>query len=355
MVLLSCEDDFLKDTILPRASSAIISANSVDVKVDDESVKRLSGELAESFTSGNLLSLKSWKDCELHPWENNDGTANFIFLMDLLNFSFWHDDNDNPYTVKYNGKLYTGYWSLLASLRIAEKEGKNLSDASVMATITEEELGNIFRSETTASIPMLKERTAVLNEDGAALLKWFNGSFATCIRSCKNDAMQLVRIIVDKFKSFRDVCVYNNQKLSILKRAQILVSDIWCCFEGRGLGEFKNIHELTMFADYRVPQALEYFGVLKYSKKLKEILDRGDILQSGCLLELEIRGCSIASVEQLTNEVKGIVKNSNIDGAEALCDSINAVTIDYYLWNYAKKHKEALKHLPIHKVRTIFY
>lgn len=347
--------DFLDDYVLPRKSSEIIAANSADVKVNDEAVQILSHELAKYFTSSDRISLKSWKDCELHPWEKTDQTANFVFLMDLLNFSFWPDDPDNPFTVKFNGKLYTGYWSLLAALRTAQVEGKDICDATVMSTITETELANIFRSETTAGVPMLAERVAVLNQDGAALLKWFNGSFANCIRSCNRDAAQLVRVIADKFHSFRDICVFQNQKLSILKRAQILVADIWCCFEGKGLGEFHNIEVLTMFADYRVPQALEFFGVLQYSSKLKEILDRGDILDSGCLLEKEIRGCSIAGVERLTSHVKTIVKESNPEDVDALCRLINPVTIDHFLWNYAKKHKDAMKHLPIHKIRTIFY
>ena len=37
----------------------------------------------------------------------------------------------------------------------------------------------------------------------------------------------------------------------ILKRAQILVADIWGCYQGQGLGQFDDIDELTMFADYR--------------------------------------------------------------------------------------------------------
>jgi len=37
----------------------------------------------------------------------------------------------------------------------------------------------------------------------------------------------------------------------ILKRAQILVADLWACFEGQGLGAFADIDAITMFADYR--------------------------------------------------------------------------------------------------------
>ena len=46
-----------------------------------------------------------------------------IFLVDLLNFSFWSDlDRDDTgncpdrFTVSFNNQLYTGYWSLCAAI-----------------------------------------------------------------------------------------------------------------------------------------------------------------------------------------------------------------------------------------------
>lgn len=39
--------------------------------------------------------------------------------------------------------------------------------------------------------------------------------------------------------------------VSFYKRAQILIADIWACFEGKTFGEFLDIDSLTMFADYR--------------------------------------------------------------------------------------------------------
>lgn len=43
-----------------------------------------------------------------------------------------------------------------------------------------------------------------------------------------------------------------NFEVKFLKRAQILVADIWACFEGKDIGYFNDIDEaITMFADYR--------------------------------------------------------------------------------------------------------
>ena len=55
-------------------------------------------------------------------------------------------------------------------------------------------------------------------------------------------------------------------RVTFHKRAQIFISDLWSLFKGEGLGRFDDISTLTMFADYRVPQSLQYFGVMKYSE-----------------------------------------------------------------------------------------
>lgn len=55
--------------------------------------------------------------------------------------------------------------------------------------------------------------------------------------------------------------------------------------------------ELTMFADYRVPQALAYLGALHYSSKLMKSLRSNPILPSGCPLEMELRGFSIKACD----------------------------------------------------------
>jgi hypothetical protein len=34
---------------------------------------------------------------------------------------------------------------------------------------------------------------------------------------------------------------------------------------------------------------------------------------------------------------------------------INAISIDFYLWDYAKANAAAMQHIPIHKTSSIFY
>lgn len=81
--------------------------------------------------------------------------------------------------------------------------------------------------------------------------------------------------------------------VTFYKRAQILIADLWGCFEGVGPGYFSDIDSITMFADYRVPQVLKYYNAIEYSDDLKSFLKRNALLSSGARYEVEIRAASI--------------------------------------------------------------
>ena len=70
---------------------------------------------------------------------------------------------------------------------------------------------------------------------------------------------------------------------------------MWGCFEGTGPGYFADIDEITMFADYRVPQVLKYYNAIEYSDDLKSFLKRNALLSSGARYEIEIRAASIVA------------------------------------------------------------
>ena len=101
-------------------------------------------------------------------------------------------------------------------------------------------------------------------EIGEVLMEKYQGSFINCLKNCNKSAMELLKTVVSDFKCFDDTHDFHGEKVSIHKRAQILVADLWQLFEGNGLCEFSDIDEITMFADYRVPQSLQYFEALQY-------------------------------------------------------------------------------------------
>jgi len=101
-----------------------------------------------------------------------------------------------------------------------------------------------------------------------------------------------VNLLARDFPSFRDEFPFHGRRKPIrfLKRAQILVADLWACFQGEGHGAFKDIDKITMFADYRLPQILSSLGCIYYSPKLDMAVRQKQVLESGGNWEMQLRG-----------------------------------------------------------------
>jgi len=87
-----------------------------------------------------------------------------------------------------------------------------------------------------------------MSPDIANTVKEFYGSFVTCIEEANGSAGALVNLLVDNFPCFRDVARFESKTIRFYKRAQILVADLWACFEGTGYGRFHDIDSITTFA-----------------------------------------------------------------------------------------------------------
>ena len=59
--------------------------------------------------------------------------------------------------------------------------------------------------------------------------------------------------MAESFPCFRDETSFQGRRVRLYKRAQILVADLWACFNGEGLGEFHDIDKITMFAGASQP------------------------------------------------------------------------------------------------------
>jgi hypothetical protein len=97
--------------------------NSIDVALDREQTEA-AAETIWKMMQERHYSMKTWSTHELHPKTKDEKTVDFIFTMDLLNFSFWSErDEAMRFCIEYRGKRWTGYWSLVAALQRALDEG----------------------------------------------------------------------------------------------------------------------------------------------------------------------------------------------------------------------------------------
>ncbi|KAJ2758983.1 hypothetical protein IWQ56_005859 [Coemansia nantahalensis] len=339
------------------ASAQFINARSSDVSVPEDGVRQAAQEIMGQMTRTGY-STAEWKKHALLPSVADSAALEWIFVADALNFSFWptRARREEQYTVTLDGVAYRGYWSLCAAINRALREGIDMTDAQCLADMTLERLAHVFRTDdprTQEPIPMLDDRLQVVREAGQVLLAKYGGRFANVVAECAGSAQRLVELVVRDFASFRDEHQFAGQTVCLYKRAQILVADVWACFEGRGLGCFDDIDHITMFADYRVPQALCHFGALQYSPRLRAHLEQSeaavrrgdapDMLPSGHPWEVEIRGNSIWAVQRIRQHI--------LDAGT----SVNAILLDFYLWDYAKEHAADMSAIPIHHTRSIFY
>lgn len=364
-------------------NAQFIYNNSVDVAVDMRSTKQAAQAVLAEMEKREY-STKTWSEHELHPKAKDESTVNFIFTMDVLNFSFWSDKSDEErFAVVYKGKRWTGYWSLVALLQRALEQGIPITSPEFWIdeeNCTDDVLRAVFMSGTEEEIALFDERIRCLREAGRILEEEFDGSVVTLIEDAKNSAAGLVNLLADKFPCFRDEGTFERKKVRFLKRAQIFVADLWAAFEGEGYGDFNDIDKITIFAgelllylhssniadqtlDYRIPQMLHSLGIIWYCPPLENKIRRLEVIESGHSWEMQIRGikfpktaacyvtdhcigCSIWGVELLRQEIVKLKPDAKI----------NAILIDFFLYDMAKeKEQEEAEIIPHHRTRSIWY
>ncbi|XP_066587382.1 queuosine 5'-phosphate N-glycosylase/hydrolase [Prorops nasuta] len=336
-------------TLSPKESAKLIARLAKHVIIEEEGVKNAACSILEGLKDHSIHS-GSFSQKDFHPKPDNPRAADWIFILDTLNFSFWVDEESRRWTV--NGQ--SGYFGLCTAIKKAIDAGIPIIDPKYYSVIKKEEFEKIFLSDDgITKIPLINERVHNLHEAGQVLLKKYQGTFAECIKSCGRSAQKLLKLIVDEFESYRDEADYQGYRVSFYKRAQILVGDIWACFKEKGLGEFNDIESITMFADYRVPQVLVHFGAMRYNNPFMDKLNSNIELTNGSEEEVEIRGCSIEVVERIRDEVKDLIQR--YPDLKLKESDVNSILIDHFLWDYRRRHAEELDSIPYHKTRTIYY
>ncbi len=243
-----------------------------------------------------------------------------------------------------------------------------------------EEGEDFYKDDAVYSVPNIEERCRLIIEMGQSLLTFHCGSATHFISKANKSADMLVHLILQSFPGFRDTSVHNNRWVAFYKRAQILVADLWAALGGvpqqndhkdddekieRTILDhcyFYDMDKITTFADYRVPQLLRHLDVLQYSLELSRQVDDKIELVPFCADELYIRAATVVAVDELVDRVKMKLReksksnedpNLSLVGLQA--ENVNAVKMDWYLWNIGEKLDRNKSLGPHHRVKTIFY
>lgn len=322
--------DSRADPLKVLATTAAVVKRAEFVKLD----------LKRAQTVAQVLSLRpvpvpDW-NFEYHYFDNSERTVTYIFLLDALNFCFW---GEPKWTVKHVHGDVDGYWALAAALKYAAEHDPKFLDAETLAAIAPETLARVVRGN--VEIPLFIERWRNTQELGRVLRDHFGGSAARLVETANGDAAKLARLVADNISSFQDTTVYHAQSVHFFKRAQILAGDLFGSFGGKKWGSFKNLGDLTAFADYKLPQILRAWGILSYAPELARRVDLKKPLAKDSAEEIEIRAGMIWAVELLR------------DALTQFGRELNSVQMDWFLWESSQGAVKGMK--PYHRVRTTYY
>ena len=330
--------------VLTSTREVVLQARSVSLK--HTAIQQLARQLISSSKSPAgtepISSLAGWP-ARYHFFDGTQRTVNWMLLLDALNFCFWGEKGQERWRISYQGEILNGYWAEAAALRRAVDEDKPLWDARYLSNIERQELAFIFRglSSDTPEIPLFEERLRITREVGQVLLKDFEGQFSHLVERTRQSGVKLALALSEHFSSFRDLTTYASREVRFLKRAQICVADLHGAFNGQSWGTFTDLDQLTIFADYKLPQVLRHYGALVYTSELAEKVDHQEQLSPGGTEEVEIRAATIWVCELLKRAAMRL-------GAH----SLTAAEIDQWLWHLGQ---DADHMLPYHRVRTIYY
>lgn len=320
----------LPDPLGIRTATRAVLARARWVRLDPTGLDRLAAALPFP-----LPDLPSW-DHPLHWRGTPEQTANYVLLLDALNFCFWGEPR---WRIHYQGRAYDGYWALAAALRRALDAGQPLYDPRYLASLDDEDLAALFAGD--ATIPLLHLRIAHIREVAHGLLQHTGGTFLSIVRQVNGSAIALVREVVRLFPCFDDVARYDELWVPFSKRAQLLCTDLAGAFRGEEPARFRDLDQLTAFADYKLPQVLRWFGALRYEPDLAHRVDAKQEIPAGSPEEVEIRAATIAAVDELVVRLQST-------GQRAA-----PWQIDWALWQLGQTLPSHAP--PYHRTRTPFY
>ena len=306
------------------AKSEKIMRRAKDVKIHRAKTTKIASIIGKQIKKKNLLTAS-----QFGVIDQTDNGAQLVFLEDTVNFCFWPSRGEPKWQVQNeNKKLTDGWVALTMCFRRALASGVPILGTDYIQRASLQDWQKFFQGENSVEIPLFSKRVANLREAAKVLQAKYDGHFKNVILVSKRNAVKLVKLISRDFPSFRD---------PFLKRAQIIVYDIYLMFEGKNRGNLKNIDKLTAFADYKLPQILRELGVLEYSQNLANKVDSQQEIPSGTAQEEEIRAATIIAVELFKQHLPNIISPQ----------------IDNVLWSLSQNNRFTPR--PYHRTRTIFY
>lgn len=293
-----------------------------------EHVKINYNKLDEFIKNIDCNNLKNW--LMFNPYNLLDLDIeiiiNLLLVFECICYSFW---GEPKLTIETEEGYKDGSDAPLYIMINYVKKSNNVD----FSEISFDEFKHLLKGN--VNIPLLKERYETITEVSKIVNEKMNGNFYNYIKNLSSD-VELLDLIVNSFKTFKDERTYNGKTIYFYKLAQLLTSDILHIREY--LENVKvDYSNLIGCADYKIPQTLRALGIIEYDYELSNIVDARQELEISSKYEVEIRASQIVVIDYIKSKLK----------------NVNSIDINDYLFTYSKKVKNIVR--PYHLCRNTNY
>lgn len=293
-----------------------------------EHVKINYNKLDEFIKNIDCNNLKNW--IMFNPYNlldlDIDKIINLLLVFECICYSFW---GEPKWTIETEEGYKDGSDALLYIMINYVKKSNNVD----FSEISFDEFKHLLKGN--VNIPLLKERYETITEVSKIVNEKMNGNFYNYIKNLSSN-VELLDLIVNSFKTFKDERTYNGKTIYFYKLAQLLTSDILHIREY--LENVKvDYSNLIGCADYKIPQTLRALGIIEYDYELSNIVDARQELEFSSKYEVEIRASQIVVIDYIKSKLK----------------NVNSIDINDYLFTYSKKVKNIVR--PYHLCRNTNY
>ncbi len=299
------------------------------LEIDEEKINEVAQQLAhEDF----LTTYQG--DTEIEPREY----MRKILFINTLNFVF----TDFSTSVKYQYKQLSDTDAMVYQIDKAIQKGVPLLQGHYMRDINIDEFRKLFTGN--IEMPMLEEKVEILNEVGDTLVSKYDGDWINFIENGPKklyaNGEGLVERLITDFQRFDDFSIYENEKIYFLKLAQLA---FWGIHRELSSTYFyiEDMENMTAFADYIIPVALQACGITKYTQELEKNINEGVLIERDSKEEIEIRAATIYATAKMTESINEL-KNRK--------EKIIIPQLDFKLWT--EFHADNTPH---HLTKTIMY
>jgi hypothetical protein len=310
------------------------------ITIDNNSIKKF-----ETSFRNHSFSLSKWNNVSLptapEKMNKNNALCYFI-LLNSLNFCFWKTKDHPKWVYKFNNKLWDGALGLFAFF--TDTFNYSNLENSLSYYQNKDQNNSFFQNQNFNSgfLLLANERQNILSKTAEVLLSLNKTSFQILYKAAEKSTDEFIIQILNFFPDYYD---------PFLKRAQLLAAMLQGYFKEYYTPFLKNIENLTLFADYKVPQTLERLGILNFSKDFCKMLNSNKIFRCSSKYELILRANTILAGEKILD---------SLNSTEKKC---NAAELDYTLWELSQNNSKISSNININikspknyiKVITTYY